>query len=79
MQPVSRMMSTRSSDVFVRESSVATKSGSKSAREICECIACGKARMASEQRRMEKSKSVDAEREGGDDGSGRGMKWFCDG
>lgn len=60
VQPVSRMMSTMSSEVLVRDKRVATKSGSKSARVKCELRAFGSSRVSSEIKRIEKSK-LDAE------------------
>ena len=58
VQPVSRMMSTMSSEVFVRDKRVATNSGSKAERVKWELSAFGSSRVSSETRRREKSKSA---------------------
>ena len=56
VQPVSRMISTMSSAELARDRRVATKSGSKSAREMWEFSARGR---ASETRRREKSEKTE--------------------
>ena len=61
VHPVSKMMSTMSSEELVRERSAVTKSGSKSLRVRWECSARGSGEWESEMRWMEKSKEDGAD------------------